>query len=153
MASPATLDGRAVAALDGLPVDWRHKAMPPRTWGQRAADVVALGLRLSDLPTPLLTLSRDAMAHNEQVMTSWRRAHALDLAPHGKTTMAPQLWRTQLESGAWAITLANTAQLAVARAFGLSRAIVANAVISPLALRWIAEQLAADPDFELFVWG
>ena len=41
--------------------------------------------------------------------------------------MAPQLWAEQLDAGAWGITVANLAQLAVARAFGVTRVMVANA--------------------------
>jgi peptide/nickel transport system ATP-binding protein len=35
----------------------------------------------------------------------------LDLAPHGKTTMSPQLFRRQLDAGAWGITFATVFQL------------------------------------------
>src|SRR6185436_16265404 len=80
-------------------------------------------------------------------------SHGLALAPHGKTSMAPQLWAEQLAAGAWGITLANLAQLAVARAFGVSRVVVANSVVSPLALRWIADQLTADESVEILVWA
>jgi D-serine deaminase-like pyridoxal phosphate-dependent protein len=67
--------------------------------------------------------------------------------------MAPALWAMQLDAGAWAITLANGFQLGVARAYGVQRVLVANAVISPLQLRWIADELAADPSFEVMVWA
>ena len=86
-------------------------------------------------------------------MADWCAARGLDLAPHGKTTMAPQLWAEQFDAGAWGITVADQAQLAVARAFGVSRTMVANAVVSPLGLRWIADQLTEDPDSEIIVWA
>ena len=117
------------------------------------AEVVALRPRLSALPTPVFTLSRSALDHNLSVMADWCAARGLDLAPHGKTTMAPQLWAEQIDAGAWGITVANQAQLAVARAFGVSRTMVANAVVSPLGLRWIADQLTEDPASEIIVWA
>ena len=148
----ARIDTEAVAALADERVDWRHKAVPPTLWGRTVAEVVAAAPRLSDLPTPLLSLSRDALDRNLATLGRWCAERGLALAPHGKTTMAPQLWAEQLAAGAWAITVANAAQLAVARAYGVSRVMVANAIVSPLALRWIADQLAAD-DVEVLVWA
>lgn len=144
------------AALDALPdevVDWRHKGMPPALWGMTIAEVRARRPRLSELPTPLLTLSRPALDHNLKALASWCAARGFDLAPHGKTTMAPALWAEQLDAGAWAITVANLPQLAVARQFGVQRIMVANSVISPLSLRWMADELAANPEHEIYVWA
>jgi D-serine deaminase-like pyridoxal phosphate-dependent protein len=86
-------------------------------------------------------------------MARWCTEHGVEIAPHGKTTMSPALWATQLEAGAWGMTFANVFQLGVARAFGVSRVMVANSVVSPLQLRWIADQLAADDGFEVMVWA
>ena len=55
---------------------------------------------LNVLPTPLLTLSRAALDHNLAALQSWCSARGFDLAPHGKTTMAPSLWAEQLAAGA-----------------------------------------------------
>jgi D-serine deaminase-like pyridoxal phosphate-dependent protein len=148
-----TIDRAAVTALADVAVSWADKGLPPTTWGRPVREVAAAGLRLSQFPTPLLTLSAPAMQQNLQVLAEWCSERRLDLAPHGKTTMAPQLWADQLAAGAWAITLANLPQLAVARAFGVSRVMIANAIISPLTLSWIADQLAADHGFQLLTWA
>lgn len=150
---PASYDAAAVAALADQPVSWQDKALPPAFWGRTVAEVLAGKPRLSDLPTPLLTLSAPGLQNNVGTLARWCTEHGVDLAPHGKTTMAPALWVKQLEAGAWAITLANAFQLSVARAYGVSRVMVANSVISPLQLRWIADELAADPSFEVMVWA
>jgi len=150
---PASYDAAAVAALADQPVSWQDKALPPAFWGRTVAQVLAGKPRLSDLPTPLLTLSAPGLQNNVGTLARWCTEHGVDLAPHGKTTMAPALWAKQLEAGAWAITLANAFQLSVARAYGVSRVMVANSVISPLQLRWIADELAADPSFEVMVWA
>lgn len=149
----ATMDRHAVAGLAGERVDWRHKGMPPALWGSTVGEVRAGRPSLSELPTPLLTVSRPALDHNRTVLAEWCAARGIDLAPHGKTTMAPQLWAEQLDAGAWAITVANHAQLAVARAFGVSRTMVANNVVSPLALRWIVDELARESGAEILVWA
>ncbi|GAA1607300.1 amino acid deaminase [Kribbella sancticallisti] len=149
----ASYDAAAVAALAGEPATWQDKALPPAFWGRTVTEILADQPRLSQLPTPLLTLSGPGLRHNVATMASWCTKHGVELAPHGKTTMAPALWAMQLEAGSWAITLANAFQLGVARAYGVSRVIVANSVISPLQLRWIADELAADPSFEVLVWA
>ena len=148
----AAMDRGAVEAQFAERVGCR-KGMPPAFWGMTIAEVVALRPRLSALPTPVFTLSRSVLDHNLSVMADWCAARGLDLAPHGKTTMAPQLWAEQIDAGAWGITVANQAQLAVARAFGVSRTMVANAVVSPLGLRWIADQLTEDPASDILVWA
>ena len=117
------------------------------------AEIPELRVPLSRFPTPLLTLSAPALRHNVTTLASWCAERGLDLAPHGKTTMAPRLWADQLSAGAWAITLANLPQLAVARAYGVSRVLIANAIISPLSLRWIADQLAGDRRSQVITWA
>jgi D-serine deaminase-like pyridoxal phosphate-dependent protein len=146
-------DADTVAALADQQVSWQDKALPPAFWGRTVAEVLADRPRLSQLPTPLMTLSAPGLRHNVDTLATWCTRHGVELAPHGKTTMAPALWAMQLDAGAWAITLANGFQLGVARAYGVQRVLIANAVISPLQLRWIADELAADPSFEVLVWA
>ena len=59
-------------------------------------DVAGRGWTLSDLPTPVMVLRERALAHNLSLMAEYCRAWGVDIAPHGKTTMAPQLWDRQL---------------------------------------------------------
>ncbi len=147
------IDRAAVSGLASRAVGPRDKGWPPVTWGRTVADVVGAGLTLSAFATPLVTLSRTALEHNVEALAGWTSSHGIALAPHGKTTMAPQLWAAQLDSGAWGITVANVHQLAVARSFGVGRVLVANAVISPLGLRWVAGELAAHPEATVATWA
>lgn len=150
---PASIDAGRVARLADERVGWQHKAVPPRFWGATVAEMVDTAPRLSELPTPLLTLSAPALRSNIATMASWVAERGLDLAPHGKTTMAPALWARQLDAGAYAITVATAAQLAVARAFGVTRVMLANEITSAPALRWVADELAADLSLEVTVWA
>lgn len=150
---PARIDAAALDALGSEVVGPADKGAPPELWGRTVADAAAARLPLSRFPTPLITLSAPGLRHNIATMADWCATRDLDLAPHGKTTMAPQLWADQLAAGAWAITVANLPQLAVARAYGVSRVLVANAIISPLTLRWIADELAADPGRQVICWA
>ncbi|MFB6721812.1 amino acid deaminase [Kribbella sp. NPDC056345] len=146
-------DAAAVAALADERVSRRDRVLPPAFWGRTVAEVLAAGPRLSELPTPLMTLSAPGVRHNIDTLARWCAHHGVDLAPHGKTTMAPALWAQQLDAGAWAITLANVFHLAIARQFGVRRVLIANSVVSPLQLRWVADELARDPSFEVMVWA
>ncbi|MDN5761907.1 MAG: amino acid deaminase [Microlunatus sp.] len=149
---PATVDARAVTALAEQRLTWADKSIPPELWGQTVAEVAMRRVPLSRFPTPLLTLSAPDLRHNVDTLATWCAERGLDLAPHGKTTMAPQLWADQIAAGAWAITVANLSQVAVARAFGVSRVLVANAVLSPTALDWIAGELADDVGLQVITW-
>ena len=115
------------------------------------ADVPSRGWTLADLPTPVMVLRETALAHNLSVMASYCSAWGVDIAPHGKTTMAPQLWDRQLAAGAWGITAATAGQARVMRARGVDRVLIANEVVDPVAIAWIAEQLV-DPAFELLCY-
>ncbi|WP_243874813.1 alanine racemase [Arthrobacter woluwensis] len=119
-------------------LDFRHKAVPAALQGLRLADFGDLGL--GRLQTPLLTLDRDALDVNARLLADWCEERGILLAPHGKTTMSPELWAQQMDLGAWGITLANAAQLRVARHFGFTRLMLANSLTDPQAIRWAAEQ-------------
>ena len=146
------IDHEALAALADEPLDWRFKAIPVAAWGKTAGEFLAERPRLSDLGTPLLTLDAPALDANLAAMAAYCDAARVELAPHGKTTMAPELWARQLAAGARGITVANAPQLRVGRAFGVRRLYMANALVDPVALRWISAELDADPDFEFSCW-
>jgi D-serine dehydratase len=103
-----------------------------------------------DLPLPLAVLKDSALTHNSAWMRNFLARSRVQIAPHGKTTMAPQLFRRQLDDGAWAITLATAQQVQVARAHGVQRIILANQLIGPAFIRYVLAELKSDPDFEFF---
>lgn len=137
------INAETVADLQSTVLGWRHKAAPISSLGLTAADFLASEPHLSDFHTPLLTLNGAAVQHNMRRLADWCEEHNVLLAPHGKTTMAPQLWSRQLDHGAWGITVANLAQLRVARAFGVSRLQLANSLTDPQAIMWAADESAA----------
>lgn len=104
------------------------------------------GWSLDDLPPPVLVLRREALEHNLALMAAYCRTHGVELAPHGKTTMAPQLWDRQLLAGAWGIAAATIGQARVMRDVGVPRVLLANELVDPWSIAWVAEQLA-DPGF------
>ncbi|WP_236246547.1 alanine racemase [Streptomyces sp. CC210A] len=132
-------------------VDHRFKGLPPDadglTVGQLAAE--RRDLFTGGFTTPVLTLSASALEHNLAALEGFAERHGLAFAPHGKTTMAPQLFARQLALGAWGITVAVPHQVRVCRAFGVPRVFLANELVDAAALRWAAAELAADPGFRL----
>lgn len=83
-----------------------------------------------DLPLPIAVLKRSEVEHNLAWMQRQVRRWGIDLAPHGKTTMSPQLFTRQLAAGAWGLTFATVNQLAIGVASGARNTLIANQVIS-----------------------
>ncbi|MBN9633148.1 MAG: alanine racemase [Actinobacteria bacterium] len=126
----------------------QYKAVPLGFTADDVADLPSVRPLLRDFPTPLVTLSESAVAHNLATMAAWCREAGVGIAPHGKTTMSRELWNRQLDAGAWGITVATPWQASVALGWGVPRVLLANALVQPAALR----ALAADAD-RLAVWA
>lgn len=128
------------------------KSFPPSSWGNTDSEFAGSGVRLSDFQTPLLTLDESAMLNNETTVGRWAADRGLNMAPHGKTTMAPILWRRLIDAGAWGLTVATGWQAQVARSFGFERILIAGELIDPVGLAWAAGELD-DPSVEIFCWA
>lgn len=142
----------AVARLDGEPLSSLDKGFPSIegfTIGTIAK--AHLSVPRGDLPTPTMVLRWDHVLHNISVLQNYCDANGAWLAPHGKTTMAPQIFAEQLRAGAWGMTIANLPQLQVCRAFGVPRVLWANEPTTKHEIRYVAEQLKADDQFDLYV--
>ncbi|MDZ7814147.1 MAG: alanine racemase [Ideonella sp.] len=98
-----------------------------------------------DLPLPLAVLHRQALHHN----LGWMQQHVADagiaLAPHGKTTLSPELFAAQMAAGAWGITFASVHQLALGLQHGVPRALIANQVLQAADLLHLQGLQAAHP--------
>lgn len=126
----------------------QYKAAPLGFTRTDLADLPRTRPLLRDFPTPIVTLSESAVAHNLATMAEWCRDAGLGIAPHGKTTMSRDLWMRQLDAGAWGITVATPWQASVALGWGIPRVLLANELVQPSALR----ALAADVG-RLTVWA
>jgi D-serine deaminase-like pyridoxal phosphate-dependent protein len=160
MAAP--INTAAVAALAAESLDWGFKGRTASWWGRTPAQICTQKVRVFDADgiagpacgavSPLCVLHADALAHNLQTMTRWCRERGVELAPHGKTHMAPQLLARQFEAGACAVTAATISQVRVFRAFGVRDVVLANELVDEAGLRWLAAELDADHDFSLVCW-
>ena len=116
-------------------------------------EITALDVPLAEFSTPLLVLDERAIAHNLQVMAAWTGERGLELMPHGKTTMAPVLWRRQLDAGCTGITVATGWQADVALRAGIATVQIANTCTDPALLRRLSSHLAEHPEQELVCWA
>lgn len=138
------LDGEVDETWKGMPGG--VGPVPLREIGNQGWNVLG-----EDLPLPLLVLKESALANNLRVMAAFCAHHDVLLAPHGKTTMAPQLFDRQLEAGCWGITAGSVEQLQVLRRYGVPRVILANQAVGRSNLSTLAGWVD-DPAIEVFVF-
>ncbi|MCU5771458.1 amino acid deaminase [Erwiniaceae bacterium BAC15a-03b] len=107
---------------------------------------------LRDVSLPALVLHQSALQHNLHWMQQYATAHGAELAPHGKTTMTPTLFRRQIDAGAWGITLATATQCVVAAQHGIRRILLANQLLGRPDMQLVADLLrAGDIEFHCLV--
>ncbi|MFG2624002.1 alanine racemase [Streptomyces sp. NPDC048473] len=143
-----------VAGLADELVDHRFKALPPDAEGLTVGALAAerRNLYTGGFTTPVLALSAESVEHNLALLETYAERHGLAFAPHGKTSMSPQLFARQLEHGAWGISAAVPHQARVYRAYGIRRIFLANELVDATALRWLAGELDSDPDFRFICY-
>jgi len=113
--------------------------------------IAQLGWNLlhEDLSLPSAVLYEDRLLHNLDWMRQFIHAYGVQLAPHGKTTMAPKLFAMQLQGGAWGITLATAPQTLAAYTHGVRRVLMANQLVGKENMA-IISRLLLDPGFEYY---
>jgi D-serine dehydratase len=104
----------------------------------------------ADIPYPVAVMFDSAIDNNSRAMKDFCDRNHVSLAPHGKTTMAPALFRRQIRDGAWAMTAATTWQAKTMRGAGVDRVVIANQVVVPGEIEWLAKSL--DEGFEVYCY-
>ncbi|NML60376.1 amino acid deaminase [Massilia sp. RP-1-19] len=138
----SSLDERVLhPGVKGLPI-----TEPLR---QGAIGVQGWNVLNADTSFPVAVLKTSALQHNLDWMRAFCDRYGATLAPHGKTTMSPQLFGAQLANGAWGITLATAAQVQVAHRFGLRRVLLANQLVAKADINSVLHLMRGDPDFEV----
>ncbi len=137
-------------ALKSRPISLGDKGLPPEAAGLPAAACGTRGYNIlaGKVPLPVCVLQQSALAHNRATMREFTARMGVKLAPHGKTTMAPQLMQEQLADGAWGITAATPAHIFAYRSVGIPRILYANQLVDPVAIDFVLEELARDERFE-----
>jgi D-serine dehydratase len=148
-----SIDHDTIRQVRSEPLPVGTKGLPLDGGGRLTIDAITKrgwNVLAGDLPLPLLTLSQSALSHNIETMAAYCRERGVLLAPHGKTTMAPQLFERQIAAGCWAMTAATPTHLSLYRTFGIGRILYANELVEPAALRWLASELNRDASFDFY---
>ena len=122
-------------------IDHSFKGFPHTSLPLRRSQIAAQGWHLlaGDLPLPLAVVKQQALQHNLSWMQRFAADQGLDMAPHGKTTMSPQLLRRQLDEGAWGLTFATVAQVRAGASVGARRCMIANQVFTAVDLAGVQD--------------
>ncbi|UVW28866.1 amino acid deaminase [Massilia sp. H6] len=145
-------DGLALSSLDEQLLLPGTKGLPiTKPLRQGAIGVQGWNVLRGDTSFPVAVLKESALQHNLAWMKHFCERHGATLAPHGKTTMSPQLFAAQLANGAWGITLASATQVQVAHRFNVRRVLLANQLVARADIEAVLALLHDDPDFECYV--
>jgi D-serine dehydratase len=131
-------------------LDGRTKGLPAGTPPSSREAIARAGWNVlrEDLPLPVALLKESSLRHNSKWMNAFRAMTGVEIAPHGKTSMSPELYARQLDDGAWGITVATVQQLRVCREQGIKRVLLANQLVGRQAIAYVLDELARDKDFE-----
>jgi D-serine dehydratase len=144
-------DGLALAALEEQLLQPGVKGLPiTAPLRQGAIGVQGWNVLRADTSFPVALLKTSALRHNLDWMRRFCAQYGAILAPHGKTTMSPQLFGAQLANGAWGITLACATQVRVAHRFGVRRVLLANQLVAQADIASMLALMYDDPEFEFF---
>jgi D-serine dehydratase len=143
--------GLALAVLDEQLLQPGVKGLPlTEPLRQGALGVQGWNVLHADTSFPVAVLKTSALRHNLDWMRDFCARHGALLAPHGKTTMCPQLFGAQLANGAWGMTLATASQVQLAHRFGVRRVLLANQLVARADIASILRLMHDDPDFDFF---
>jgi D-serine dehydratase len=144
---------QAMTALQAQLVDGASKGLPPTLEPIPFSAIAEQGWNLlrQDTAFPVAVLKNSALAINRQWMQAFLAHTGARLAPHVKTTMSPELVQTQLEDGAWALTVATASQMAVLRKFAVPRILIANQIVGRQNVALLFDELQRPDGAELLV--
>ena len=136
----------------GPTLGWQTKGLPPAAEGRTGAEIGELDLNLlaGDLMMPVALLREAALRRNIAAMQVFADRHGARLCPHGKTSMSPELFRLQIEAGAWGLTAATAHHVRIYRRLGISRILLGNSLAGRADLEFVLGELAADPGFDFY---
>lgn len=128
------------------------KGFPSRLGRIHAGTIGAHGLEVlsQQVEFPIALLKSSALIHNQRWMHAFLSRTGAFLAPHGKTTMSPELIAMQISDGAWGMTAATTAHIRAYHAQGVRRILHANQLVGDENIRGILALLAEDPELDFY---
>lgn len=100
-----------------------------------------LNVAMQDVSLPCACLYQSRLDNNIAWMAQFAAQSHVMFSPHGKTTMAPDIFNKQLQAGAYAITVATVHQAWVAAKAGATRIIMANQLVGRSNCEFLAQLL------------
>ncbi|HAT1683353.1 TPA: amino acid deaminase [Klebsiella oxytoca] len=79
-------------------------------------------------------------------MQRYADTRGVSLAPHGKTSMTPWIFRQQQQAGAWATGVGSAWQTQVAMACGIQRVLMANQLVGKASMLLVSQLKSLYPD-------
>ena len=148
------MDELTAREIDAPLLDDRIRGIPPGTSAFPASEIGARRWCPADgtMSLPVLTLDEAAFLHNRDLMLAFVSAAGVEIAPHAKTPMAPDLALSLIERGAWGATVADIRQATVMLRSGISRLLIANEVGGLGGARRLAALASHWPQAELYVF-
>ncbi|MBU3021346.1 amino acid deaminase [Aestuariibacter sp. A3R04] len=98
-------------------------------------------LLAEDISFPAAVIHARALENNARWMQTFSEKAKVKLAPHGKTTMSPELFHLQMQQGCWGMSLATVPQVVTAYHSGIKRIILANQLVGRRHYEIIADLL------------
>ncbi len=138
----------AIEAIDDLALDGATKGVPFAAGTIRLGDIGSKGWNVvkGDIALPAMTLRDSAVANNLALMRDIAASHGVSLAPHAKTTGAPQLYAKMLkDGGVWGFTAATVQQALLAARTGAKNILLANQLAAPANVAHFAGLMKAFP--------
>ena len=128
------------------------KGFPGHLTPIELSEVGAQGWQIlkGDLSFPLAIIKESSLMHNLHWMQKFCTDRNLDIAPHGKTTMSPELYAMQIKAGAWGISFATVFQAGMGARHGVKRIIIANQVYQKPDLDALASLLETHSDLHVY---
>src|SRR3569833_873126 len=120
-----------IETLRATMLDGRTKGIPGTAAPFPLSELAGKGWNVlaEDMPLPLLVLKRSNLAHNARMFDAYLAATGLSLAPHGKTTMAPQNNTKQLTHNTKNKTKTTNNQQQDKQHYGVGRIVLANQLL------------------------
>jgi D-serine dehydratase len=142
-----------VQEILNLELDSTTKSIPLVNRKVRLGEVGQQGWNVQngDMMYPVLVLRDDYLKRNLLTIRDYANRHNMSLAPHGKSTVCPQLYLDQIGfGGCWGITSATIQQASVAAATGVKNIIIANEVVGPANVKQYAALKHQYPDVAFY---
>lgn len=113
-------------------------------------DAIGVNVMAEDVCLPAALIKKEALNSNLEWMQRYANQAGVLLAPHGKTTMSPQLFAMQKAAGAWGVGVGTVYQASIAIKAGMQNIIMANQLIGQANMRAMAMLKRHHPEVSIY---